>query len=62
MSRGVLGELSDNSCDIVTELSEVGSEPGISTLIKQELHTWGGGVRFSSTAAPQPALQECVCL
>jgi hypothetical protein len=35
---------------IVAKLREVGKQAGISTLVKQKLHTWGGGVRFSATA------------
>src|SRR5919106_4750157 len=44
------GILFCNSSDIVSKDCEVGSEPGISTLIKHEFHSWGGGIRFSSTA------------
>src|SRR5919106_713879 len=44
------GILFCNSGDIVAEFPEVNSKAGISTLIKQKSHTWGGGVRFSSTA------------
>src|ERR687896_1850421 len=42
------GVVCGNSGDIMTKFSEVGSEPGISTLIKQKFHASGGGVRFSS--------------
>jgi hypothetical protein len=44
------GIVTADSSHIVAEVFEVGKQPGISALIQEKLHTWGGGVRFSSTA------------